>query len=69
MNTKSVFLAQLMHVSSTASLVIFSAPGVNGRQEAMWYALYGTVLWIAAAFVVKMFGRDLGGATLQTPSN
>jgi hypothetical protein len=55
-----VLLAQLMHVSSTGSLVIFSAARVTAVQEAMWYALYGTVLWAAVGIVVKTFGRRLG---------
>jgi CAAX protease family protein len=59
-NTKSVLLAQLMHVSSTSSLVLFSAARVTAAQEAMWYALYGTVLWIAVGIVVQTFGRCLG---------
>jgi membrane protease YdiL (CAAX protease family) len=59
-NTKSVLLAQLMHVSSTGSLVLFSAARVTAAQEAMWYALYGTVLWVAVGIVVKTFGRRLG---------
>jgi len=59
-NTKSVFLAQLMHVSSTSSLVVFGAARVTAVQEAMWYALYGIVLWVAVGLVVKTFGRRLG---------
>jgi uncharacterized protein len=59
-NTKSVLLAQFMHVSSTGSLVIFSAARVTAAQEAIWYALYGTVLWIVVGIVVKTFGRRLG---------
>ncbi len=59
-NTKSVLLAQLMHVSSTGSLVLFSAARVTAAQEAMWYALYGTALWIAVGIVVKTFGRRVG---------
>src|SRR6266478_6990115 len=59
-NTKSVLLAQLMHVSSTGSLVLFSAARLTAAQEAMWYALYGTALWIAVGIVVKTFGRRLG---------
>jgi uncharacterized protein len=59
-NTNSVLMAQLMHVSSTGSLVIFSPPGVTAMQEAMWYAIYGTVLWLAVAIVVKTFGKRLG---------
>jgi membrane protease YdiL (CAAX protease family) len=59
-NTKSVLLAQLMHVSSTGSLVIFSAPRVTALQEVMWYALYGTALWAVVAIVVQTFGKGLG---------
>lgn len=59
-NTKSVLLAQLMHVSSTGSLVVFGAARVTAAQEATWYALYGIVLWFAVAIVVKTFGRQLG---------
>lgn len=62
-NTKGVLLAQLMHVSSTASLVIFSPPAVNGGQEALWYALYAVLLWLAVAIVVKAFGRSLRATT------
>jgi uncharacterized protein len=58
-NTKSVLLAQLMHVSSTGSLVLFSATRVTAVQEALWYALYGTVLWVAVGIVVKAFGKQL----------
>lgn len=45
-NTNSVLLAQLLHVSSTGSLVIFSPARVNAAQEVAWYALYGIVLWL-----------------------
>ena len=58
-NTKSVLLAQLMHVSSTGSLVLFSPPRVTALQEVMWYALYGTSLWLAVAMVVRTFGKRL----------
>jgi len=58
-NTKSVLLAQLMHVSSTGSLVLFSPARVTAGQEAMWYALYGTVLWVVVGIVFKAFGRRL----------
>jgi uncharacterized protein len=59
-NTKSVLLVQLMHVSSTGSLVLFSAARVTAAQEAMWYAFYGAALWIAVGIVLKTFGRRLG---------
>jgi len=62
-NTKSVLLAQLMHVSSTGSLVVFSAAGVTAAQEAMWYGLYGSALWIIVGVVVKTFSRGLRAAS------
>jgi uncharacterized protein len=58
-NTQSVLLAQLMHVSSTGSLVVFSAAQVTARQEAAWYALYGVALWAAVGIVVRRGGRSL----------
>ena len=58
-NTKSVLIAQLMHISSTGSLVIFSPPAISARQEVIWYALYGLTLWIVVLFVVKRFGTSL----------
>jgi len=59
-NTKSVLMAQLMHVSSTGSLVFFSPARVTAAQEAMWYVLYGTVLWVVVGIVAKTLGRQLG---------
>ena len=59
-NTNSVLLAQLMHVSSTGSLVIFGAPHVTAPQEVRWYALYGTALWLVVVIVVRRYGRRLG---------
>ncbi len=58
-NTRSVLLAQLMHVSSTGSLVVFSAPRVTAAQEVMWYGLYGALLWLILGLVVRLYGKDL----------
>lgn len=58
-NTKSVPLAQLMHASSTGSLVLLSPPGVTAAQETMWYAVYAGALWIAVVIVVTRFGTKL----------
>jgi membrane protease YdiL (CAAX protease family) len=58
-NTTSVFLAQLIHVSSTGSLVIFSPANATARQEAMWYGFYSVVLWLAATVVIKVYGSRL----------
>lgn len=51
-NTKSVLLAQLMHVSSTGSLVALSPPIATARQEAFWYCIYAGALWILVALVM-----------------
>ena len=61
LHTRSLLLAQLMHASSTACLVLFGAPGVSPAQEALWYAIYGLVLWTCVALVVRAEGPSLVG--------
>jgi membrane protease YdiL (CAAX protease family) len=56
-NTQSVFLAQLMHCSSTGSLVIFGAPRATAGQETAWYSVYGAALWLVVAVVVLTVGK------------
>ena len=58
-NTRSVFLAQLMHVSSTGSLVALSPPAVTARQEVIWYGIYAGILWLVVALVVCKTGIRL----------
>lgn len=58
-NTKSVLLAQLMHASSTGSLVVLSPVPVTARQEVFWYLLYACALWGVVAVVVSKFGVRL----------
>ncbi len=58
-NTKSVLITQLMHISSTGSLVIFSPAAVSASQEVLWYALYGVAVWLVVLIVVKKFGTRL----------
>lgn len=60
-NTESVFLAQLMHVSSTGSLVALSPAQVTAGQEVLWYSAYACVLWLAVAVVVWVRGVHFGG--------
>jgi len=62
-NTKSVLLAQLLHASSTGSLVIFSPPRVTAAQESLWYAIYAAALWLGVAIIATTYGRRL---TLKT---
>ncbi|HEY6251573.1 MAG TPA: CPBP family intramembrane glutamic endopeptidase [Candidatus Angelobacter sp.] len=65
-NTGSVLLAQVMHVSSTGSLIIFG-PAVNAAQEALWYAVYGVALWLVVAVVGCSVGRQLMGRVQEPP--
>src|SRR6516162_2281668 len=58
-NTTSIFLTQLMHVSSTGWLVAFSPIAVTARQEAIWYGVYAGVLWVVVALVVFRNGVRL----------
>jgi uncharacterized protein len=58
-NTKSVLLAQCLHMSSTGSLVILSPPHVTAGQEAVWYAAYAAALWIAVAIITLLYGQRL----------
>lgn len=58
-NTKSLFLAQLMHVSSTGWLVALSPPLVTAGQEAIWYFIYAGILWLFVALVVSKTGVRL----------
>jgi hypothetical protein len=58
-NTKSVLLAQLLHASSTGSLVVLSPPLVTPAQEAFWYGVYACALWVAVAIVVLGYSERL----------
>lgn len=58
-NTQSLLLAQLIHVSSTASLVIFSPVPISPAQEAFWYGGYALLLWLVVALVITIYGRRL----------
>jgi len=73
-NTKSVFLAQLMHVSSTGSLVALSPSVVTAREEVTWYGIYAGMLWVVVALVVAKTGVRLkvqrtASAPASLPSN
>ncbi len=64
-NTKSVLIAQLMHVSSTGSLVVFSAPRVIPAQEVIWYGLYSVALWLTVGIVIRRYSKRLTRQTAQ----
>jgi membrane protease YdiL (CAAX protease family) len=50
-NTRSIFLAQLMHASSTGSLVVLSPAHVTAGQEVLWYTVYAWCLWGVVATI------------------
>lgn len=52
--TRSVLLTQVMHASSTASIVTLAPLHVTAGQEAAWYALCGAALWIVVAVVTAL---------------
>lgn len=56
-NTRSVLLAQLLHVCSTGSLVVLSPSPILPAQEALWYSIYAVILWIVVAIVTATFGK------------
>jgi hypothetical protein len=58
-NTRSVLSSQLMHISSTSSLVVFSPPRVSAAEEVAWYLLYALTLWLVVAIVLKVYGKSL----------
>lgn len=58
LNTRSVLLTQLMHISSTGSLVVFSPP-VTTKQEVLWYGVYAVLLWLVAGIVALACGPGL----------
>lgn len=69
LNTQSVLGAQLLHASSTGSLVVLGAPAVSPDQEALWYLAYGLVLWVVVFFVVRRCGAALTGNETAQPES
>jgi len=68
-NTNSVLLAQMLHVSSTSSLVLFGPPHVTASQEVIWYGFYGVVLWVCMLAIFQIFGngKDIRNLTQAQP--
>lgn len=58
-NTRSLFLCQLMHISSTGFLVMLSPSPLTIQQEPFWYFAYSIVLWIIVFLIVSKFGKNL----------
>ena len=51
-NTRSVFLAQLAHASSTGFLIVLSPSPITPASETLWYGVYGILLWAVAAVII-----------------
>jgi uncharacterized membrane protein len=51
-NTNSLLLAQLTHISLTASLAVLGPVPLTPGQETLWYAVFAGVLWIVVVIVV-----------------
>ena len=64
-NTSSVLLAQLMHISFVASLVVLDPAPISPAQETLWYAAYAAVLWIVVALVAVTYGKGLVRQAMQ----
>ena len=58
-NSGSILATQLLHMTSTGALVVFSAPRIGPGQEAAWYGLYALALWLVVAAVVQVYGPAL----------
>ena len=58
-NTRSTLLAQIMHASSTGFLAILGPAALSAANDTLWYAVYGTVLWVAVGVIVARYGSSL----------
>ena len=50
--TRSLLLAQLLHISATGSLVVLSPSRVSPAQETLWYVCYAILLWAIAGTII-----------------
>jgi len=61
-NSKSLFLAMLMHASSTGFYGFFISTAITPENSAIVYIAYGFVLWIPAVAVILKYGKTLEGS-------
>ena len=59
-NTESLFLAMMMHGSSTGFYGLFTYNLVDPGLRAIFYLVYGAVLWVPAIVVIMKYGDNLG---------
>ncbi len=58
-HTRSLFLSQMMHASSSGFLSVLVPIGVGGLNWTFFYTIYAVVLWAAAVFLIAKFGENL----------
>ncbi len=58
-NTDSLFLAMMMHGSSTGFYGFFTWNLVNPEWRAIFYLVYGAILWVPAIAVALKYGKTL----------
>jgi membrane protease YdiL (CAAX protease family) len=58
-NTDSLLLAMMMHGSSTGFYGFFTANLMNPELRAIFFLVYGAVLWMPAMAVVLKYGKTL----------
>ncbi len=69
LGTRSLLLAQLMHISSTGALVVLGPFRVTARQETSWYFTYGIGLWmIVAVLWFALDRRQRRGSAISSPA-
>ena len=58
-NTESLFMAQLMHASSSGFLGILVSMSISPANDTLFYIVYSVVLWVAAIIIITKYGKDL----------
>src|SRR5450432_21936 len=58
-NTHSLLLTQLLHISSTGFLVVFSPTPILTQHEPIWYFFYAFVLWGIVILIYYRYGKNL----------
>jgi membrane protease YdiL (CAAX protease family) len=58
-NTDSLFLAMMMHASSSGFYGFFTYNLVDPELRAIFYLVYGFVLWLPAVAVILRYGKTL----------
>jgi uncharacterized protein len=58
-NSNSLLLCQLLHISSTGFLVVFSPSPISRQHEPVWYFFYALLLWILVGMIYYKYGKNL----------